>query len=109
MLMSVLRHLAYVTRMLLVLTMLGATIALATQVSQAMEQFVQVCVNYDRFLCLHVANNYFSSLDIDECNTGSSVCDINADCLDTDGSFVCSCKTGYSGDGMSCNGNIKSK
>ena len=40
--------------------------------------------------------------DIDECSGG--VCDSNAMCNNTDGSYICTCNTGYSGDGLSCTG-----
>ena len=35
---------------------------------------------------------------IDECTAGPG-CDANAACADTDGSFTCTCNSGYSGDG----------
>ena len=46
----------------------------------------------------------FFFADIDECATGDHTCDVNADCSNTNGSFTCSCITGYSGDGMTCSG-----
>lgn len=39
---------------------------------------------------------------MDECLT--DVCDVNANCTDTDGSYVCQCIAGYSGDGITCPG-----
>ena len=39
--------------------------------------------------------------DIDECSPGGG-CDENADCLDTPGSFECTCHSGYTGDGDTC-------
>ena len=39
--------------------------------------------------------------DIDECSTGG-VCDENAECLDTPGSYMCTCHSGYTGDGDTC-------
>ena len=44
--------------------------------------------------------------DINECkDPGDSVlCDENAECNDTDGSYECMCRTGYSGDGFNCSG-----
>ena len=39
-------------------------------------------------------------IDIDECNT--SPCHYNASCTDNDGSFVCQCNIGFSGDGLNC-------
>jgi cysteine-rich repeat protein len=36
------------------------------------------------------------------CANGSAHCDANALCTETPGSFVCTCKPGYSGDGVTC-------
>ena len=46
----------------------------------------------------------FLSSDLDECASESPVCDINAACLNTVGSFSCACNEGYIGDGMICRG-----
>ena len=43
-------------------------------------------------------------LDIDECSKDPSVCDKNADCINSDGSYSCSCKQGFTGDGKTCQG-----
>ena len=41
--------------------------------------------------------------DINECESNdSNNCDKNAQCTNTDGSFTCTCNSGYSGDGVSC-------
>ncbi|XP_065180413.1 fibrillin-1-like [Sycon ciliatum] len=40
--------------------------------------------------------------DIDECTTGVDDCDAMASCSNTIGSFECSCKSGYYGNGTSC-------
>jgi len=40
--------------------------------------------------------------DIDECEMGTDICDENANCTDTIGSFSCTCNSGYSGDGVNC-------
>ena len=40
--------------------------------------------------------------DIDECETNASNCHANAFCVDTIGSFNCSCQSGYVGDGTVC-------
>ena len=42
-----------------------------------------------------------SFIDIDECSTGG-VCDENAECVDTAGSYECTCSSGYTGDGHTC-------
>ena len=49
----------------------------------------------------------YSYTDADECNTSVSVCDVNADCKNTLGSYRCSCKAGFSGDGHTCKGEKK--
>ena len=40
--------------------------------------------------------------DINECLEGSSGCDTNADCVDTQGGFNCSCLEGFTGTGLLC-------
>merc|ERR1712142_1310565 len=40
--------------------------------------------------------------DKDKCDLGEDDCHDNAVCTDTDGSFTCACKSGYSGDGKTC-------
>ena len=46
-------------------------------------------------------------LDIDECIASPSVCDVNANCSNTRGSYYCTCKVGYTGDGKTCQGRRK--
>ncbi|XP_067056243.1 uncharacterized protein [Acropora muricata] len=38
--------------------------------------------------------------DVDECT--AFPCGANADCQNTDGSYICNCKAGYTGDGKTC-------
>eukprot|EP00933_Yihiella_yeosuensis_P003479 TRINITY_DN10634_c0_g2_i1.p1 TRINITY_DN10634_c0_g2~~TRINITY_DN10634_c0_g2_i1.p1 ORF type:complete len:669 (+),score=129.35 TRINITY_DN10634_c0_g2_i1:66-2072(+) len=48
----------------------------------------------------------FECENVDECTTRSNTsrhnCDARADCMDTHGSFTCSCQEGYQGDGVKC-------
>ena len=48
----------------------------------------------------------FFLTDIDECKTYSAKCHVNAICNNTHGSHVCTCKTGYTGDGRNCTGTV---
>ena len=49
---------------------------------------------------------YNFALDIDECSSNSNSCDVNAVCNNILGSYTCTCKAGYSGDGQSCTGEL---
>ena len=51
----------------------------------------------------HLVHDFFFA-DINECKAGKHNCAANANCQNTKGSFVCTCKKGYSGDGASCTG-----
>ena len=42
--------------------------------------------------------------DIDECAAGTFSCHADAECINSEGSYSCSCKHGYSGDGKNCEG-----
>ena len=48
----------------------------------------------------------FIIIDIDECSTGNANCAEQASCMDTDGSFMCICNTGYTGNGITCKGEL---
>eukprot|EP00124_Ichthyophonus_hoferi_P001618 Ihof_evm4s89 gene=Ihof_evmTU4s89 len=43
--------------------------------------------------------------DVDECTANTHSCDANAECLNTQGSFTCSCKEGYASIGEECKQN----
>ena len=42
--------------------------------------------------------------DIDECTKLLHSCNLNAVCNNTNGSYECTCRNGYTGDGHSCAG-----
>ena len=43
--------------------------------------------------------------DRDECSEPfGNLCDINADCFNLEGAYLCQCKSGYAGDGTYCRG-----
>ena len=41
-------------------------------------------------------------LDINECSHRADRCSKNTHCVNTEGSYTCSCNSGFHGDGMSC-------
>ena len=54
-------------------------------------------------VCLiHARHCGFLSIDIHMCSENTTSCDENADCVDTEGSYECVCRTGYIGDGFLC-------
>ena len=52
----------------------------------------------------HLFNFNSSTADIEECSTNP--CHVNAMCTDTSGSYTCTCNTGFTGDGVSCQSKI---
>ena len=51
---------------------------------------------------------FFFSLhpDINECASGAHSCSLFANCTNSNGSFSCSCLSGYMGNGMTCDGEL---
>jgi len=58
------------------------------------------------FLFLFLSSLTGKKKDINECLVNNGGCDMNANCTNTIGSRNCTCKTGYSGNGFNCDGNI---
>ena len=46
----------------------------------------------------------FNFIDINECVISPSICHVNANCQNNEGSYLCSCKPGFNGDGKTCQG-----
>ena len=70
---------------------------------QGSDYFTSVCSVIVQTYCCGLYHSLFSPTDINEC-VGSNACDTNAACHDTDGSYLCWCKSGFQGDGYSCTG-----
>ena len=47
--------------------------------------------------------------DINECETGKHHCDSNAFCNNTKGSYNCTCKPEFTGNGVNCTGKIRKR
>ena len=54
-------------------------------------------------------HSFYYFADINECETGKHHCDSHAFCNSTKGSYNCTCKPGYFGNGFNCTGNIVKK
>lgn len=61
-------------------------------------QFFLVCFQLRSFV-------YVLLSDIDECSLKTDDCSDLANCINTDGSYLCECIAGYTGEGGSCTGN----
>lgn len=53
---------------------------------------------------IQAINSPLNDSDIDECSADPSPCDADADCTNSEGSYSCACKQGFTGDGISCQG-----
>ena len=68
--------------------------------------------HYTELYCLTTQGTYcliltlFSVKDFDECEVHQDDCGQHATCVNTDGSFYCTCNDGYDGDGRTCEGKI---
>lgn len=83
---------------------LETSLVYVTMDLKAMVSSVQVIV---LTLCMESSSGHVSCdcIDINECaDEELNNCHVNATCLDTIGSFTCTCKEGYEGNGTSCTG-----
>ena len=60
-------------------------------------------LKYNFTVVIAIELSSLCTADLDEC-TSMNICDVNAECNDTIGSFTCACNDGYTGDGFSCTG-----
>ena len=90
-----------------VLTLTEATLARVRTDTQEMAHFAVVSVL--RILltfllqCVHII---YCVLDVNECSDSAHDCSEYAQCMDTEGSYSCSCNTGYTGNGTMCTSKI---
>ena len=83
----------------LALTHLVATSVLASLGTKTREWDMNVLVS-KICCCIHQELTYSSITEIDECL--DDPCDSNATCTNTDGSYICECNTGFTGNGTDC-------
>ncbi|XP_065841247.1 uncharacterized protein [Oscarella lobularis] len=50
-------------------------------------------------------HSYVCQKDVDECETGTHECAVDAKCMNSEGAFSCACVDGYVGDGRKCTPN----
>ena len=63
-----------------------------------------ICQIYFFFLFSVLNDSFRIYTDIDECYVGTHDCDVNANCSNIIGSYDCTCKTSYFGNGRQCEG-----
>ena len=80
-----------VMRMHRALTQWGVSPALATQATLEMGSTVQVSLILLTILCTYLIP-IIQPADINECELEMHTCSPNANCTDTEGSFICTCK-----------------
>ena len=61
-------------------------------------------IMYTKISYMHFIPIILHSADINECELEIDLCSPNANCTDTDGSFNCTCREGFEGDGFNCTG-----
>ena len=110
--MSVLRNPFPVMKTLIAPTLTVLTAVLVNKDSLEMEHFVKVSRVFIQQLSNPLAVDmtqrsmpfffHFLNVDFDECSVDFSPCDENADCTNSDGSYSCTCKQGFTGNGAVC-------
>lgn len=74
-----------------------ADVASCNEIIDGTGQTIYQCVCPDGYM-----GDGLTCADINECQTGAAMCDPNATCVNTTGSFDCLCNAGFMGDGQSC-------
>ena len=60
-----------------------------------------------KWICrANLNSHFFPSSDINECDSMDHGCDMLAECVNTDGSFMCICLPGYKEQGDKCVGKL---
>ena len=76
---------------------------------ETFEQTTEGIIEQKHILLNKSMHSFHYFADINECETGKHHCDSNAFCNNTKGSYICTCKPGYTGNGVNCSGKIKKR
>ena len=71
-------------------------------ISEAVSAYINSIIKFYMCSIFLYLNSTHNNLDINECDLDS--CGINANCINTIGSFECQCLSGFRGDGRICTG-----
>ena len=68
------------------------------------------CIGINNFKGVAIHNNFpaFHVTDVNECAASADNCDLNAICTNTVGSFTCTCRSSFFGNGISCESKLLS-
>ena len=53
---------------------------------------------------LKVQRLFANYTDVNECSSGQHRCSAEAECVNTEASYECHCRSGHEGDGVTCTG-----
>ena len=74
------------------------------------QQTIEGIIQKTNYLLLNRSiHSIYYIADINECEAGKQHCDFNAFCNNTEGSYFCTCKPGYNGNGVNCTGKIRKR
>jgi len=83
-------------------------VGLSACLSVCLSMCLSVCLSVCHALYIHIHCCRCVPVDYNECTEGAD-CHVNAQCTDTEGSYTCTCLSGYVGDGItSCLRKLKS-
>ena len=108
--MSVRRTMIVMKRMEYALTLLDLisvavkwdTNSVALDSAAVVSQFVCLMISWVCIVYVLSGTTQYHPTDIDECAEDTDMCDPNAECTNTIGSYSCACTVGYTGNGTSC-------
>ena len=65
---------------------------------------ISILYTLECYTIYHVVKAINSLIDINECLNATNPCHTNAICNNTDGSYTCTCNSGFYGNGRNCTG-----